>query len=127
MDTDIIPKNFDLPPWNPTTNASEIRSIGKAQEECAELMKILARCLIQGVDGVDPETGKTNRDALAEEIADVTAALSIVSDDFDLDPLSARVSRKRLLLRLWREKLAKRIAEDPTPGRTGEEGQTEKP
>lgn len=57
---------------------------GECDEECGELSAICARCIIQGLDGVDPKSGKKNRDALREEMADVFAQITMNLDTAEL-------------------------------------------
>lgn len=93
--------------WVPTTNIGHLRALGKALEENGELGAALARCLIQGIDEVEPTTGKPNRQWLQEEIADVYAALEIVQDQFSLDTnwISRRKWEKFGKLEAWRDLL----------------------
>ena len=56
------------------------QALGKLAEEVNELGSIIARCLIQGLNESEPETGKPNREKLAEEMADVEAALLWVKE-----------------------------------------------
>lgn len=63
--------------WVPESNPMILRRVGKTGEECAELSKVCSRITIQGLDGIDPETGKTNRQALANEVADVMAQCEV--------------------------------------------------
>jgi hypothetical protein len=92
-------------PWQPEQNKIRLAALGKLAEELAEAGAIVARCIIQGVDESEPVTGKLNRDALWQELADVRAAQSIVEDLFDLPPreMSVRTARKRLHLRMWHD------------------------
>lgn len=46
--------------WIPITDFVALAHLGKAGEESAELSGILFRTIIQGIDGVDPDTGKSN-------------------------------------------------------------------
>jgi hypothetical protein len=58
-----------LSKWVPESNQTILRRVGKTGEECAELSKVCSRITIQGIDGVDPVTGESNRDALAKAAA----------------------------------------------------------
>lgn len=60
-------------PWKPDHNPQQARRIGKTAEEVNELGAVLARISIQGIDEIDPSSGKTNRQRLIEETADVMA------------------------------------------------------
>lgn len=58
-------------PWNPMTKAIDLKHLGKLGEEAGELSAIVCRCIIQGINEYEPVTGKSNREALEDEIADV--------------------------------------------------------
>lgn len=73
---DVTPKQVS--PWRPATDAVEVALFGKALEELGELTAIVSRCLIQGVNEREPSTGKLNKSALAEEIADVLAMCEVI-------------------------------------------------
>jgi len=62
-----------LTKWTPTTDLMMLRRMGKLIEELGELSNVAARCIIQGIDEVDPGTGKVNRQRLHDELADVLA------------------------------------------------------
>ncbi len=89
--------------WVPMTNLIDLAHLGKMGEEAGELSSIISRCIIQGIDECDPETGKPNRLALAEEIADVMATSELAIERFDLDEgfISLRIERKKNMKRAW--------------------------
>lgn len=95
----------DITLWKPEPDVLIHQGLGKACEESGELTKILARCLIQGIDGIDPETAKPNRQALFEEIADIDAAVrwlrELVNDQYE----AARADRKLNGFRRWQQML----------------------
>ena len=90
-------------PWVPDTDLGNLRVLGKAAEECGELGQMLARCIIQGIGESEPVSGKPNRQALEEEIADVIATTTLLVEHFDLDraAMAVRVERKIAYLRQW--------------------------
>lgn len=92
-------------PWNPETNPRRLKVLGKLSEELGELSSAVARCTIQGIDEVQPVTGKPNREWITEEIADVIACITLVRTDFNLDTdaISARIDKKIEYLRDWVE------------------------
>ena len=92
-----------LNPWQPMSIAIDIKHLGKLAEECGELTAAISRCLIQGIDEAEPETGKINRDWLQDEIADVLANIDLVCAHFNLDNtvINKRIYRKRKHLRAW--------------------------
>ncbi|MGM5087570.1 hypothetical protein ACD589_12835 [Rhizobium sp. 814_E9_N1_1] len=104
--------------WKPEPDVLIHQALGKAGEEASELAAILFRCTIQGLDESDPGTGKWNRKALFDEIADVLAATEwlrgIVGDGLD----QARVDRKLAGFRRWQKMLeedARQLQHNPQP------------
>lgn len=89
--------------WIPERNLRLLAAIGKLGEESAELNRIISRITIQGINGQDPETGKPNRSALAEEIADVHGLSRLVVDELGLDfaSIKERATAKLEHKRLW--------------------------
>lgn len=81
--------------WIPMTNLVDLAHLGKLGEECGELSSIVSRCIIQGIDECDPETGKPNRLALEEEIADVMAMAELAIFRFCLNALRLETRRER--------------------------------
>ncbi len=90
-------------PWVPMTNLLDLKHLGKLGEETGELSSAVARCIIQGIDGAEPVTGKINREWLEDEIADVKNNIELVTEHFGLDwkRIEARVEKKRALLKIW--------------------------
>lgn len=98
---------FNLPPWNPETDRVRLALLGKLLEELGEATQIAARCIIQGIDGIDPDDCTINRIVLEAELADVFAAASLVIKAFELteSAIAFRAERKSEHLLLWHEKL----------------------
>lgn len=101
-----------LNPWHPITDSCDLKHLGKLQEEINEqvevlgkLGKVVSRCIIQGMDGVNPSDGKVNKQWLAEEVADVIGNSELVIEHFGLDQefIRKRVENKKLRLRTWHE------------------------
>lgn len=82
--------------WHVETDPLTKRRLGKALEELSELSNVLARCLIQGVDEVDPSSGEVNRDRMWKEIADVKTQLGFLVEHFNLnsDKIDKRILNK---------------------------------
>lgn len=84
--------------WQPVTDKVTLAVLGKMIEEASELANIAARCIIQGVDGCNPKTGKPNADALMEEVADVLAAATHVKNmlgrEIDRNRVTAKYAHK---------------------------------
>ena len=89
--------------WVPTTNLAMLRRMGKTIEELSELSSVCARCIIQGIDEIDPATGKTNRERLHEEMADVQAQIAANTIDLNMDQemMALRTARKFRLMTDW--------------------------
>jgi NTP pyrophosphatase (non-canonical NTP hydrolase) len=92
-----------LAKWEPDNNPQQARRIGKTLEELGELSAVLARISIQGIDAIDPGSGKTNRQRLLEESADVLAQLYCNHEFFDFHDLimEDRKNRKIQEMRQW--------------------------
>lgn len=83
-------------PWQPTTDKLDLAVLGKMGEELSECSTVTNRCIIQGIDEREPETGKLNREWLMEEIADVLATTGAAIAHFGLDDrkIAERVQKK---------------------------------
>lgn len=94
---------MSMNPWMPERSPLILRRVGKTGEEAAELLKVTNRIVIQGIDGVDPESGKTNRQCLQDEAADVLAQICLCINVLGLDQaaIDARVTRKLELMAEW--------------------------
>jgi NTP pyrophosphatase (non-canonical NTP hydrolase) len=87
----------EFPPcWTPTEDPKQIKVFGKLLEELGELSAVSARCLIQGIAGYDPHTGKPNKQWLEEEVADVTSCIRFLVHHMGLDfkKIEERVKEK---------------------------------
>lgn len=93
----------DVNPWHPMTDMIDLKTLGKLGEELSECAAAASRCIIQGINEVEPETGKPNKRWLEDEIADVLANILLTMDRFDLDPqyINDRRARKFAMLRAW--------------------------
>jgi hypothetical protein len=89
--------------WIPTTNLMMLRRMGKLLEELNECGSVAARCIIQGIDEVDPATGSTNRLRLWQEVADVYAQLDCTVTALNLPVvfIDERRERKKEYMREW--------------------------
>lgn len=96
-----------LNPWQPITDAKDLKHLGKLSEEVGELGAAIARCIIQGIDESEPVTGKVNRVWLEDEIADVLANVGLVASHFNLDMvrMEARSNEKATKLLTWHNML----------------------
>lgn len=93
--------------WIPITDLKTLALLGKLAEEANELGAIIARSIIQGLDGANPETGEVNIAALAKEIADVRglSQLTIRRLALDESAIAERAARKRNMKQEWIEML----------------------
>ena len=94
-----------LTKWIPTTDLLMLRRMGKLQEELAELSIVASRCIIQGIDEIDPGSGKINRARLHDEIADVVAQCVVTIELLKLDfpYIDQRVTKKIGLMQEWED------------------------
>jgi len=97
-----------LSDWQPTTNKTDLAILGKFIEELTECAGIAARCIIQGIGEAEPETGKPNKEALEDEVADVMAMAAHVMNRFLLDRprIHERTDKKFTWKGTWFAKLA---------------------
>lgn len=75
---DTADKLRDANPWKHEPDPVKLAVLGKAAEELSELIAAISRCIIQGVDGTHPVTGKPNIDWLWEEMVDVRNMLEVM-------------------------------------------------
>lgn len=102
MDTDTSqPK--DPSPWHPEADPTRLKVLGKLIEELNECSAAAARCIIQGIDEAEPETGKINRVWLEDEVADVIANVRCTIENLDLNQarIYLRSERKYDYITRW--------------------------
>jgi len=94
---------MNMHPWTPTTNALHLRRFGKLGEELGELQAVASRCVIQGIDEIDPSSGRSNRERLVDELADVMAQCLVTMKVFDLESpyIHSRVQKKMEQMDEW--------------------------
>lgn len=100
----------DPSPWDPLTNSAlDLKILGKLLEELGEAVTAASRCVIQGIEEAHPETGKTNREWLEDELADVLANTNLASAHFNLDEerMNKRCERKMVHLSRWHQGLTR--------------------
>lgn len=71
------------------------RRMDKTGEELSELNQVLHRINLQGIEGVDPSTGKKLIDMLHDETADVLAQLEMNEKWLKLDMCRINIRKKR--------------------------------
>lgn len=91
--------------WVPTTNLMMLRRMGKLGEELNECGVVANRCIIQGIDEVDPGSGDVNRLRLEKEIADVYAQLdeTVMRLGLRTDFIEERRALKRGYMQEWED------------------------
>lgn len=92
---------FNDPPWHPIADPVDLKHLGKLGEETGELSRIVSRTIIQGMTGIDPETGEMNCQNFAKEMADVIANIELCCDHFGIALDLARIERKKRLQKDW--------------------------
>lgn len=104
------PDKQQVNPWVPMLSPIDLKHLGKLVEELGEAQAACARCIIQGIDECEPETGKSNREWLEEELADVRANIGLVIQHFVLNSerITNRVIAKRKKLTIWHQMLNKK-------------------
>lgn len=99
-------KKQKITKWVPTTNLMMLCRMGKLGEELNELGAVTNRCIIQGIDEIDPSSGKVNRLRLEEEIADVIAQCEVTIAMLGLRGsfLADRIEVKKDAMHEWASK-----------------------
>lgn len=94
---------FAKNPWIPTKNTKEIKVLGKLGEETGELSSATSRCIIQGINEVEPISKKSNQEWLEDEIADVLACSQLAIEKLGLskERIMARMEEKKYHLNGW--------------------------
>lgn len=92
-----------LAKWVPTTDLLMLRRMGKLGEELGEAQAVASRVIIQGLDEVDPGSGKVNRQRLQEELADVQAQIgcTVLALNLDQDYMARRTAEKMRQMGEW--------------------------
>ncbi len=96
-------EHIKMNPWILPSSPLLRRRIGKTGEEANELGAVCSRILIQGLDEIDPSSGKPNRRRLEEESADVIAQIrkNMQRLGLDADFIKQRVSEKCKRMDEW--------------------------
>jgi hypothetical protein len=105
-----------LNPWIPEKDPLTVAVIGKLGEECSEGSNACHRAIIQGIKASHPVTGKPNREAILEEIADIEASIFLAKEylasSVELEAIRLRRANKILHLRDWLRKMLAEINQD---------------
>lgn len=112
---DTADKLRDANPWRAEPDPVKLAILGKLSEELGELQAAVARCIIQGLDGVHPVTGKPNIDWLCEEKTDVENMLFFLGEELSLflaidgsddAAMTERRKKKQAHIQQWLDSLA---------------------
>jgi NTP pyrophosphatase (non-canonical NTP hydrolase) len=71
-----------------------------AQEECAEVIQAISKCFRFGLDNIKPNTTKTNREHLEEEIGDLMAMIYICYDLKIINPVKVLEAQENKIHKL---------------------------
>ncbi len=88
-------------PWHPMTDPVDLKHLLKLVEELGEFISATARCGMQGIDELHPVTGKSNREWLEDELADVYANCQLIEERFGVGANPIRIMKKLEQLRSW--------------------------
>jgi len=97
------PLTESVSPWLPEQDRIRLATLGKLIEELNEASSRAARCIIQGLDETDPDTGRTNRAELEREISDVLACIEMASIELHVEPDPQRQDGKVDHFQRWHE------------------------
>ncbi|WP_173087338.1 hypothetical protein [Devosia sp. 1635] len=95
--------NAIITAWIPEQDQHRLAVLGKLAEECNELGARAARCIIHGIDEIDPATGRANRHELEREIADVLACIGQAEARLGLSEMAQRTHNKSNGFDRWHE------------------------
>lgn len=84
MDTKDIPSSGPSD-WRREPSERRNALLGKLAEEASELATRCSRAMIQGLNELDPDSGRSNLDHLQDEIADVRAISQLAVEFLALD------------------------------------------
>jgi NTP pyrophosphatase (non-canonical NTP hydrolase) len=89
--------------WKLEENPLIRRRLGKLTEEAGELLAIIGRIGVQGIDGVDPDNRVVNRQALTDELADVQAQIgcTVLALSLDQGYMAHRTAKKIRMMDEW--------------------------
>lgn len=119
-----------ISPWVPMSDPVDIAVTGKFIEEVCEAGARAARCLIQGMDELDPDKQVSNRLLMRDEVADIFASSNNLINHFKLDvgEIAKRSARKQkqkvkwfkfLKDKFWSNNNADGTARPDAPGSQG--------
>lgn len=102
----------EITAWMPETDQHRLAALGKLAEECNELAGRASRSIIQGLDAIDPASGRTNREELEREIADVEACILQAQDRLGVAFMHDRAESKYHGFNAWHDLIDSENAKD---------------
>ena len=106
-------KLYMLPPvkmtkWELEQDPIIRRRVGKTGEECSELLKVCCRISLQGLNGINPSSKKSNREELLEEMADVEAQVQCTVKALEISTIERlnyfnRINEKKRQMDEWED------------------------
>ncbi len=106
------PTESKISPWFPEKDPVRLAVLGKLAEELSECAARVSRCIIQGIEEIDPDTGRSNHYELRKELADVAACFKLLDIEFRAEPDEGRIARKVAGYLRWHQLIeAKALAE----------------
>lgn len=74
---------------------AEAERLAILAEECGEIVQIIMKAMRHGLDFHHPDTGETNRAAIARELGDLDAICARMVAANDINPLQIKVASQR--------------------------------
>jgi hypothetical protein len=106
------PTESKISAWMPERDPVRIAVLGKLAEELSECAARVSRCLIQGINEVDPDTGRTNLYELERELADVAACTKLLELEFGATADASRAARKVQGFLKWHDLIDAALSEE---------------
>ena len=77
----------------------------KLNEECTEIAKVCSKAMQFGLLNIDPETQKSNKTLLIEELNDFNGIVKLLNDNYGLgyEPNECAMSNKAVKIEKYRE------------------------
>lgn len=97
------PINSIITAWLPEQDRHRLAVLGKLAEEAGELAARASRCIIQGLDAIDPASGRSNREELAREMADVDACTVQALKRLEIEHMMDRARDKYAGFNRWHD------------------------
>lgn len=83
-----------ISPWMGEPDPVKKQVLAKMAEELSECAARVARCQAAGINDIDPDTGRTNKEELEREMADVVATFKLSDIEIDTNINIERITTK---------------------------------